>query len=107
KSQPRRGDAPSPRSGEGLRRKGAELVVSRLDDRRVGLRHLVPGAGEVAQRLGDDDASLVGEDAELGELRMERLERVHARAEVKRPRIVLARIPEGPDALAVRPVDGQ
>ena len=66
-----------------------------------GTGRLVPGAGEIAERLGDDRPRLVRQRRELGARGIERLQRVHPRAEPERPRVALARVAERPDG---RPV---
>jgi hypothetical protein len=38
-----------------------ELVVAVVDEPVAGFRHLVPGAGEIAKRLGHDEAGLLGD----------------------------------------------
>ena len=38
-----------------------ELVVAVVDEPVAGLRHLVPGAAEIAKRLGHDEAGLLGD----------------------------------------------
>src|SRR4029450_945822 len=43
-----------------------QLVVAVVDDPVAGLRHLVPGAGEVAQRLRHDQPGLPGDPAQGG-----------------------------------------
>ena len=43
-----------------------------VDDADVGFGHFVPGAREVAERLGDDDSRLVRQAGELFVLRVER-----------------------------------
>ena len=67
-----------------------ELVLARLDDPDVRLRHLVPRARKVPERLGDDDPRLVRQLGDLRQLGMERLEGVEpgaeSRASASRPR---------------------
>lgn len=38
-----------------------KLVVAVVDEPVAGLWHLVPGAGEIAKRLGHDEAGLLGD----------------------------------------------
>ena len=42
----------------------SEVVVARLDDADMGFGHFVPGAHEIAERLGDDHSGLVGQARE-------------------------------------------
>src|SRR5512142_1295307 len=72
------GDAASParrftrvgRHGSGVSRHGrlerVQLVLAGLDDAPAGLRHLVPDAGDLAERLRDDEPRLL---VEVGEAR--------------------------------------
>jgi hypothetical protein len=43
-----------------------ELVVAVMEDAVAGLRYLVPGAGQVAERLGHDQPGLLGEIMQEG-----------------------------------------
>ena len=49
-----------------------ELVVAVVDDPVAGLGHFVPGAGEVAERFGDDEAGLLGDLVEDGVVGIQR-----------------------------------
>ena len=63
-----------PRTGS-ARREADALVLAGLHDQRRAGRHLVPDAGEVAERLGDDRARLVGEASEPLVVGIERADR--------------------------------
>src|SRR3954452_21704578 len=83
-----------------------DLVLALLDDAPARLGHRIPDAGEVAERLREHDPRLVRERAERAHLGVESPQLVEARAVEERPRIVLARVAERPELLAVRGRDG-
>src|SRR5262245_59775856 len=79
-----------------------QLVLPFLDDAPTRLRHAVPRALEIAERLGDDEPRLVGDQPQDLDLRMLLAQRVDACREEERARAPFARVAEGPDAVAVR-----
>ena len=78
-----------------------QLVVAGLDDAEAGLRHLVPGAGQVAERLGDHEPGLVGELVQHRVLGVQLPQRGDVGAVEQRPRLPFARVAERPEPLAV------
>src|SRR5215217_7866985 len=65
------------------------------------LRHLLPGFGEIDERLRDDDARLVGYLVQEWALRIQLPQRAHVPAVVQRPRPPLARVSKRPHALPI------
>ena len=83
--------------GSRHRREGQELVLARPDDHARRLRHLVPGAGQVAQRLGDDQPCLRRRAGAAPPARGGARSSVDTSVEKKSEReLTLARVPERP-----------
>src|SRR5215216_3647265 len=85
--------------GSGLER--AHLIRARTDDSGRGLRHLVPGAGEVAERFGDHQPSLLTQAVQDLNLGVELTQRCNVGGEVERPAFPFAGVAEGPDGFAI------
>ena len=84
----------------------SHVVVVAADDGAGRFGHLVPDAGDVAQRLGHDQPCVLRELSEQLPLRIELAQRGHVGRVVERARLALARVPDGPRALAVGGGDG-
>src|SRR5688572_16902298 len=67
------------------------------------LRHLVPGAGQLHERLGDHEARLLGDRLELRDVGVELAQVLDVGAVVERARAALGRVAEHPQ---VAPVGG-
>src|SRR3954451_932581 len=66
------------------RRGRLAVLVTGPDERPGGLRHLVPHAREVPQRLGDDEAGVVAQPVENVQVRVQRADLVDVMGEVQR-----------------------
>jgi hypothetical protein len=62
-----------------------ELVLAVVDDPIAGLRHLVPGAGEVAERLRHDQAGFLGDLVQDGVVGIQLAQGVQLGALEQRP----------------------
>src|SRR6476469_1530536 len=87
--------------GRLCRRKREQGIVARSDHAVARLGNLVPGSGEIAQRLRDDEPRFIGELVEHRIVRVLSAQSLDIRAEEERTRLADARVSERPDAFSV------